>query len=117
MKETSMKSIFARSSTIVAAIAISMLGVIAACSSDETAAAPSRPPTPPPNTNNPQADGGNIDPSGDGGIGPDCFDTAKAKPVQQTDFFNQCNGGQCFPFDNAARIEGFVPGAPLPPLN
>ena len=86
--------------------------VFVACSSEE-AAAPSRPPVPPPITSPTDGGGG-----GDGGPQTsDCFDTTKNKPVEQKDFFNQCNSAECFAFDNGARIEGYTAGAPLPPLN
>ncbi|MBX3189516.1 MAG: hypothetical protein KF819_21000 [Labilithrix sp.] len=91
------------------AAALALVGV-QACSSEEPAA-PSRPPIPPPIVD--QGDGGASDAGGDAG---DCFDTTKAKPTQPTHFLNQCNGGECFPFDNGTRIEGWKPGAPLPPL-
>ena len=82
-----------------------------ACSSEEQAA-PSRPPVPPPVTEQP--DGG----TGEGGAQPsDCFDATKNEPKTQKDFLNQCNGAECFAFDNGARIEGYTAGAPLPPLN
>ena len=38
------------------------------------------------------------------------------KPTTPANFLNQCNGTECFKFDNAARIEAFKPGA-LPSLN
>lgn len=88
---------------------------IQACSSDDPVA-PSRPPIPVPA---PTVDGGGVvDPTGDGGgpSGSNCFDTTKAKPAAPADFLNQCNSNECFKFDSA-RIEGFTPGSPLPPLN
>ena len=87
------------------------LGVLA-CSSQE-AAAPSRPPTPSSSSSSGGADGGNPE----GGASKDCFDTTKAKPIEPKHFLNQCNGTECFPFDNGARIEGYTAGASLPPLN
>lgn len=100
-------------SVLLLASSTVLLSLFVACSSsDDGAAAPSRPPTPPPASSS-QTDGG-----GDGGQSSDnCFDTTKDKPVQQIDFLNQCNGTECFPFENGARIEGYTPGAPLPPLN
>lgn len=98
-------------SFLAGAAALAALVSFIACSSEEPAA-PSRPPTPAPAT--PTADGG----PGDGGpTSADCFDTSKEKPVEPQHFLNQCNGTECFAFDNGARIEGFTPGAPLPPLN
>lgn len=98
-------------SFLLGATAVALLASFTACSSAEPAA-PSRPPTPAPAT--PSADGG----SGDGGpSAADCFDTSKSEPVEPQHFLNQCNGTECFAFDNGARIEGFAPGAPLPPLN
>ncbi len=84
---------------------------LGACSSDDGGpAAPSRPPVPSPTT--PNDDGG----PGNGGDAGSCFDTTKAKPTAQPDFLNQCNAAECFPFDNAARIEGFDPDHRTPPL-
>lgn len=89
--------------------------VVVACSSNETNTAPSRPPTPSPTTTVPGTDGG---PTGDGGTtSSDCFDRSDGgKPATAQEFLNQCNSGECFKFDNAARIEGFVVGQPLPSL-
>jgi hypothetical protein len=84
------------------------VAALSACSS-EPPAAPSRPPTPAPTDT---AD------AGTDGAGPGaCFDTTKEKPTRSDHFLNQCNAGECFAFDNAARIEGFKPGQALPPLN
>jgi len=87
----------------------------AACSSDDPAAAPSRPPVPPPASS--ASSGGAADGGGGGGTGKDCFDTDAGAPTQAKDFLNQCTSAECFPFDNGSRIEGFTPGAALPPLN
>lgn len=111
-EDLTMKSIYAAPFVIAAAAALRFL---AACSSDNDATAvPSRVVTPPP-AGTAQPDGGDV-PGADGGAAA-CFDVTKAKPVEPSQFLNQCNGTQCFPFDNGARIEGFVPGAPLPSLN
>lgn len=97
---------------------VSLIGALAsllvACSSEE-AAAPSRPPIPPPADTT--SDGGSSGANADGGPTKDCFDATKSKPADTKQFLNQCNGGECFAFDNAKRIEGFTAGAPLPPLN
>jgi hypothetical protein len=99
-------------SVLLLASSTLLLSLVVACSSnDDGAAGPSRPPTPPP-ANTSQVDGG------DGGEGSGtCFDTTKGKPTSQSDFLNQCNGTECFPFDNGVRIEGYTAGAPLPRLN
>lgn len=93
-------------------IVVGAFFVIAACSSEQPAA-PSRPPIPPPSG----ADAGIADSGADGEPQNDCFDTSVNKPTEPGHFLNQCNSAECFGFDNAARIEGFTPGAPLPPLN
>lgn len=107
-----------RSSSFRLAFAFaSLVGVAAAACSSEAPAAPS---VPPPGTTpvTPGADGG---PGGGDGApgtpGGECFDPSKQKPTEAQHFLNQCNDAGCFPFDNAARIQGFVPGAQLPPLN
>lgn len=89
-----------------ALFALGFSALVVACSSEE-ARAPSRPPTSPPVTT--------TDAGSDASA--TCFDTKKDKPTQPDHFLNQCNSGECSPFDNAKRIEGFKPGQPLPPLN
>lgn len=94
---------------LVASLAL----VAQACTSEEPAT-PSRPPVPPPSTG---SSSGGADAGGEGDGGKDCFDTKTAQPTAPKEFLNQCNGTECFPFDNRTRIEGYVPGAALPPLN
>jgi len=100
MKRTLLLSFF-----LLVAIAPASL-VLGACKSEDQVA-PSRPPIPVPTTT--------ADPDGGLADGSTCFDTADAKPTEAKHFLNRCNETECFPFDNAARIEGFTPGA-LPPL-
>jgi len=86
--------------------AVSACAFTFACSS-ESSSGPSRTP---PITGQPTApgavDGGTV---ADGG----CFDGGT--PGSASEFLNQCTGN-CFPFDNTARIQGYT-GGPLPPLN
>jgi hypothetical protein len=96
----------------VALVLLASLGPLAACSTDDGEATPSRPPIPPVPTTPIGTDGG---PGADGGGTRDCFDSTKEKPTEPSQFLNQCNDGECFGFDNAARIEGYTPGV-LPPL-
>lgn len=96
--------------------AVTLVLALGACSSEE-AAAPSRPPIPPPiptEDGGPGTEGGTLP---DGAPAPDCFDATKTKPVEPAQFLNQCNGGECFKFDNGTRVEGWKSGQPLPPLS
>jgi hypothetical protein len=106
-----------KAKTIAVLVLSFVPSIVAACSSEE-AAAPSRPPVPPPSTSSSggtgDADGGG---NGEGGASMDCFDAKTAKPSAPKEFLNQCNGGECFGFDNGTRIEGWTPGSPLPALN
>ncbi len=105
-----------RMHTLFSSAAALLSIALAACSSSEPAAAPSRPPIPAPAT---ETDGGGTGPGVETGTdgGADCFDTTKTKPTETSHFLNQCNGTECFKFDNSTRIEGFKPGQALPPLN
>jgi Cys-rich repeat protein len=50
----------------------------------------------------------------DGGIqGGGCFD---CEPTSNAELLNHCTDSQCFPFDNAKRIEALADGGKLPPL-
>lgn len=48
--------------------------------------------------------------------GKPCWDLSDCNGINSTQFKNQCHSGECFPFDNTARIEGYTAGEPLPPL-
>lgn len=54
-------------------------------------------------------------PSGSAIAGRDCWDLTECNGINSVQFLNQCNAGQCFPFDNTRRIQGYSGGA-LPPL-
>ena len=56
-------------------------------------------------------DGGCIDPTGFGGKG--CF---RCTPQTSDDLLNACTTSTFEAFDNAARIQGFDPNVPMPPL-
>lgn len=56
-------------------------------------------------------DGGCIDPTGFGGKG--CY---RCAPQTNDDFLNACTTSSFEAFDNAARIQGYDPNVPMPPL-
>ncbi|MBX3231547.1 MAG: hypothetical protein KIT84_24035 [Labilithrix sp.] len=56
-------------------------------------------------------DGGCFDPAGFGGRG--CW---RCAPTNQDEILNACTASDFVPFDNAARIAGYDPNTPQPPL-
>jgi hypothetical protein len=99
-----------------AAGVLAVCGALAtACSSNTEEAAPTRPPVPPVVTDVDGGDAGvDAAPVDPGCVGPDgCF---KCEPTKHVEVLNACTGGQCTPFDNAARLPLFKAGQPLPPV-
>jgi hypothetical protein len=43
-----------------------------------------------------------------------CWDISECNGVKPEQFLERCNGGNCYPFDNEDRIEGYT--GTLPPL-